>query len=57
MPVKSTPDDMVIMDSQIQEELIKTKSRPAQRLVVDLTKSMNRTKTHEEKKGIGCPLD
>lgn len=45
------------MDSQNQDSLIKTKSRPVQRLVVNLTESMNRTKAHEEKKEVGCPPD
>lgn len=42
-----------------QEELVKTKSRPVQKLVVSLTESMNRIKTCEEKKkvGVGCPPD
>lgn len=49
-PVKSTPEDVVIMDPQNKGELIKTKSRLVRRLIVSLTESMNRNKDHEKKK-------
>lgn len=43
-PIKTTPEDVVIMDSLNQEKLVKTKLRPVQKLVVTLTENMSRIK-------------
>lgn len=52
-PSKTTPEDVVIMDSLNQEKLVKTKLRPVQTLVVTLTENMSRIKASEGKKGSG----